>query len=115
MTDKLFCKLWEDALEQPNKEMYIAEYGYPDWFDEINPDPGEVVKILGDIHDVAYMSVRDMIKKSGMTQGAFATRFCVKKRTVESWVSSSKSGRECPAHERLMMAELLGFLDRGQC
>ena len=28
MTDKLFNKLWKDALEQPSKEMYIGSRTY---------------------------------------------------------------------------------------
>ena len=30
MTDKLFYKLWKDALEQPDRDMYIGEYGFPE-------------------------------------------------------------------------------------
>ena len=63
MTDKLFNKLWKDALEQPSKEMYIGEYGYPDWFDEISQEPQEISETLGNIHDVAHMSLKDIIKK----------------------------------------------------
>ncbi|WP_291235931.1 helix-turn-helix domain-containing protein [Frisingicoccus sp.] len=107
MTDSLFAKLWKDALDQSDKELYIAEYGYPEWFDEISEDPDVVVDTLGNIHDVASMSVKDMVKKSGMSQAKFAEKFCIPKRTVESWCMGERS---CPDYVRLMMARLLGYL-----
>lgn len=107
--DKLFYKLWQDALAQPDRDMYIAEYGYPEWFDEISPDAGEVARILGNIHDVAHMSIRDMLSKSGLTQQAFAYKFCVPLRTVENWATGK---RNCADYDRLGFAERLGFIKR---
>ena len=107
MNDKLFARLWMDALEQPNKELYIAEYGYPDWFDEISEDPEEITAILGNIHDVANMTIKEMVKRSGFSQAGFSEHFCIPKRTVESWCMGERS---CPDYVRLMMARLLGYL-----
>lgn len=107
MTDKLFNKLWKDALSQPDKELYIAEYGYPDWFDEISEDPEEITAILGNIHDVANMTIKEMVKRSGFSQAGFAEHFCIPKRTVESWCMGERS---CPDYVRLMMARLLWYL-----
>lgn len=108
MNDKLFAKLWEDALKQPNKDMYIAEYGYPDWFDEISLDPAEFSRILGNIHDTAHMSIKDIITAAGLTQSAFAIKFCIPLRTVEDWATDK---RKCKDYDRLMFAKLLGILD----
>lgn len=108
MTDKIFYRLWQDALAQPNKEMYIGEYGYPDWFDEISTDTGEISEILGNIHDVAHMTVRDMIIKSGMTQAAFSFHFCIPIRTVEQWATGK---RKCADYIRLMIAKDLKLLN----
>lgn len=110
MTDKLFFSLWQDALAQPDRDMYIAEYGYPDWFDSISPDADEVVEILTNIHRAAHMSVRDLVRESGLTQSAFAVRFCIPLRTVQDWCSSGSNHREPPAYLRLMIAQLLGLL-----
>ncbi len=108
MTDKLFYKLWTDALSQESKELYMAEYGYPEWFDEISTDTSEITRILGNIHDVAHMSVRDMIIKSEMSQAAFACHFCIPLRTVEKWATDK---RDCTDYLRLMFARSLGFLN----
>ena len=45
MTDKLFYKLWTDAIAQPDREMYISEYGYPEWFNEISDDAAEITSV----------------------------------------------------------------------
>lgn len=107
--DKLFNKLWLDALAQPNKEMYVGEYGYPDWFDHISEDANKVVKVLEQIHFVAHASMREIVKASNLTQAAFSTKFCIPLRTVEDWVAGR---RNCPDYVRLMIAENLGIIDR---
>lgn len=108
MTDKLFYKLWKDALAKPDKEMYIHEYGYPEYFDEISEDPAEVVEILGKIHDVAHMSVRDILEYSGLSQGAVSRKFCIPLRTVENWATDV---RQCPDYIRLMFCRELKILE----
>lgn len=107
MTDKLFYRLWKDALEQPNKELYIGEYGYPDWFDEISLDVTEVVNILEIIHNVAHMSVKDIIAASELSQAAFALRFCIPLRTVEDWTGER---RKCADYLRLLFCRQLGLI-----
>lgn len=107
MTDKLFNKLWLDALVQSDKELFLSEYGYPDWFDEISQEPDEIMNILENIHDVAHMSFNDILKQSGLSQAKFSEKFCIPKRTIENWCSGTK----CPDYTRLMIARLLGYLE----
>lgn len=107
MTDKLFNRLWLDALEQPSKDMYVGEYGYPDWFDEISTDEAEVVRMLESIHDVAHMSVKDIISRAGLSQPKFAVKFCIPIRTVENWATGK---RECADYLRLLFCRQLGFI-----
>ena len=109
MEDKLFAKIWRDAINQPNKELYLSEYGYPEWFDQISQDPQVIMDVLGNIHDVAHMSVKDMVVKSGLSQARFAEKFCIPKRTLESWCMGE---RKCPDYVRLMIARLMGYLGR---
>ena len=108
IADKLFSKLWKDALAQPDREMYVAEYGYPEWFDEISDDVEKVVEVLNNIHDTAHMKVRDIIAKSGLTQSEFAVKFCIPLRTVEDWATEK---RKCKDYDRLMFARLLEILN----
>lgn len=43
------------------------------------------------------MTIRDLRKRYGFTQAAFAKYFGFPLRTVASWESDSSSGRSCPA------------------
>lgn len=106
MSDNLFFRLWQDALAQPNKELYIAEYGYPDWFDEISTDASEIIQTLENIHEMAHMNVKDIISKSGLTQAKFAIKFCIPLRTVEDWATGK---RKCADYLRLLFARVLGY------
>ena len=106
MKATLFNRLYKDAAAQPDLELYLSEYGYPDWFDDISPDFDEVIDTLRNIHYVAHLSMKDMIKSFG-TQQAFAERFCINKRTVEHWAEGT---RNCPEYTKLMIAEILDVL-----
>lgn len=108
MTEKLFNKLWFDALAQPDRDLYIAEYGFPDWFDYIGSDLDTVVSVLDSIHSVAHMSIKDMIARAGLSQAKFALRFCIPRRTVENWCMGVN---KCPDYDRLAFAFILGILD----
>lgn len=107
MTRDLFYKLYHDAQDQPDLELYINEYGYPDYFNEISEDPDKVVAALTDIHRVAHMSLRDLISASGMTQNAYARYFDIPLRTIENWATGKRS---CPEYVKLMMSEILGLI-----
>ena len=74
MTYKLFNKLWKDALDQTDAEMYIGEYGYPEWFKEVGEDLYDIVKKLVNIYEVAHMPFREIIKRSGMSRPDFCER-----------------------------------------
>ena len=80
MRARLFEKLWADALAQPDKELYIAEYGYPDWYDEISQDPDEITAIL---------------------------RYGIPRRTVDDWTSGRN---RCADYMRLLLARDLGLI-----
>lgn len=82
MKARLFYKLWKDAQGQPDKELYIAEYGYPEWFDEISTDLDEIRETLDHIHDMANMKMRDVIYRSRMNQASFARSFGIDSRTA---------------------------------
>lgn len=108
MTDKLFNELWLDALGQPDREIYIAKYGLAEWASRIGKDYSEIIKVLESIHEVAHMSVKDMILYTGLSQAKFATRFCIPISTVEKWCMEKQ---KCRDYERLMIAKILGILE----
>ncbi len=109
MTDEIFFGLWQDALEQPDRDIYISKYSYPDWFNYngINMSKNETIAILENIHHAAHMTVKDIISLAGLTQHAFSTKFCIPLRTIENWVSQKG---KCPDYLRLLFCRQLGII-----
>lgn len=57
---------------------------------------------LSVIWDLAHMSMREMISRTGMSQTAFARCAGIPLRTVQNWCAGS---RDCPAYVRFLLAE----------
>lgn len=112
MTSKLFYRLWQDALEQPDLEMYIGEFGFPEYFDEVGDNVEEVAKILSSIHRVAHITIPEIISESSMTKREFSEKFCIPLKTIEGWAAKSGTyARKCPDWVRLMFCRELGILE----
>ena len=106
-----FNTLFNAASAEQDRERYIAEWStssifYPDADSpDINAD--DLAESLGNIWDVAHLTVRDIRQHLGLTQAAFAERFCIPRRTVENW---ERKGGHIPTYNILMMAESVGVL-----
>lgn len=105
-----FYVLFGAATKEQDHDRYISEWSsssifYPDP-ESPDIDPDELADALGNIWDVAHMSTRDIRQHLGLTQAAFAERFCVPRRTVENWEYKDKN----PTYYILALAELAGLL-----
>lgn len=106
-----FYTLFGAATTEQDKFRFIAEWSssyifFPDGEDGPDIDAAELSDTLANIWDVAHLTTRDIRRHLGMTQAAFAERFCIPRRTVEGW----ETGRTTPAYIVLMLAELTGIL-----
>lgn len=111
MTDKQFNICASEAAEYASRDAYISDLALSSiWEDnESSEIPPERIAALGSIWDACNRSVRDIVAAAGMTQRAFAERFCIPLRTVEDWCEGKK---KCAVYLRLMMQECLGILRR---
>lgn len=105
-----FHIMFNAATAEQDRERYIAEWSsssifYPDP-ESPDIDAAELAESLGNIWDVSHMTTRDIRQHLGLTQAAFAERFCVPRRTVEGW----ESGRTTPAYIVLMLADISGIV-----
>ena len=106
-----FYILFGSATKEQDRGRYIAEWSsssifYPDADSpDINAD--DLANALGNIWDVAHLTVRDIRQHLGLTQAAFAERFCIPRRTVENW---ERKGGHIPTYNILALAELAGML-----
>lgn len=105
-----FYTLFGAATKEQDRGRYIAEWSsssilYPDADSpDINAD--DLAEALENIWDVAHLTTRDIRQHLGLTQVAFAERFCIPRRTVENWEYKDKN----PTYYILALAELVGLL-----
>lgn len=109
LSDKDFYTLLGAAMAEADEARFIAEWGtgsifYPDP-DAEGPAADEVVAELGHVYKLARISIREIRKNTGLSQAAFAVRYCIPRRTVENWESGAN---DCPIYTRLMLARLSG-------
>ena len=106
-----FYVLFGVATKEQDRDRYIAEWSgssifYPDAdSQDINAD--DLADALGNIWDVAHLTTRDIRQHLGLTQAAFAERFCIPRRTVEN---QEARGNRVPPYKILMLAESAGLL-----
>ena len=106
-----FYTLFGAATAEQDRERYIAEWSsssisYPDADSpDINAD--DLAGALENIWDVAHLTTRDIRQHMGLTQAAFAERFCIRLRTAQNWETEH---REVPRHVILLMANEAGML-----
>ena len=106
-----FYILFTAATKEQDRERYVAEWSSSSIFypgenvPDINAD--ELSDALGNIWDVAHLTVRDIRQHLGLTQAAFAERFCIPRRTVENW---ERKGGHIPQYNILAYADIAGML-----
>ena len=109
MTDKQFQTVFLDALSVPDRDAFVSDWALSSaWGDDPDAEiPGDRLDQLGEIWDVEHLSIRDIRAKTGLSQAAFAVRYCIPVRSVENWESGS---RACPEYLRLLLAQSVGYL-----
>ena len=111
MTDKLFNTLWTAALDCADHDTYVSDWALSSaWGDAPEADvPADRVEELGHLWDAAHLTIRDIRAHTGLSQAAFAVRYCIPRRTVENWESGY---RQCADYVRLLLAEAAGMYVR---
>ena len=112
MTDKQFNAAFTAALSSPDRDAFISSLSSSSLFagaDEAAPVDPALVEELGQVWDVAHLSVSDVRAATGLSQRAFAERHCIPCRTIEDW---ERGARSCPAYLRLLLAQAEGLYER---
>ena len=105
-----FNILWSAALADSSRDAYVSDWSLSSiWADESdNNDLVARAERCGRIWDIAHMSVADIRRATGLSQGKFAEAFCIPKNTIINW--EHRGG--CADYVRHMLARLCG-LTRG--
>lgn len=113
MIDKLFCTLFSAALAAADRDAFVSDWSLSSvWGDAPAPDadiPAERIDTLERLWDVAHLTIRDIRQHTGLSQAAFATRYCIPTRTLEDW---ERGARSCPDYLRLLLAQATGAYQR---
>lgn len=111
MTDKQFSTLFAAAVSDGDREAFISDWATSSlWGDNEAADiPAQRVEELSALWGVAHAAIRDIRQHTGLSQAAFATRYCIPRRSVENWESGD---RACPDYLRLLLAQATGLYAR---
>lgn len=83
----IFSKLYNEAREYTDVEMYIAERGWQGWMEdyENGSDATDIADILFYIYDLAHMGIKEMRSYMKLTFRAFSAIYSIPSRTVQDW------------------------------
>lgn len=112
MTDDQFWLIFTEAVMAADRDIFVSDFSTSSiWGDDPESDtiPAQRIEQLGNIWDTAHATIRDIRKHTGLTQAAFAKRFCIPKRTLEDW---ERGVRSCADYTRLLLAQATGFYQR---
>ena len=113
MTDKQFYSIFTDAIsdEGASRESFVSDWALSSiWDDDDTRDiPDERITEIGDIWDVAHLTICDIRRYTDLSQAKFATRFCIPRRSIEDWESGA---RRCPDYLRLLLAQAVGLYNK---
>ena len=107
MTDYQFCALFSAAHESNYRLEYVADAAQSNIWGNMQEDTLlERIDAVGAIWDVAHTTIRDIRAATGLSQVAFAQRYCIPRRTIEEWEAGR---RKCPPYLRLLLAQSVGI------
>ena len=111
ITDKLFYEIFGDAIASADRDAFLSDWSLSSaWGDDPSADiPADRIAVVGGIWDAAHLTIRDIRQHTGLSQTAFAMRYCIPTRTLEDW---ERGARSCPDYLRLLLAQATGIYTR---
>ena len=111
MTDKQFRTIFAEALASPDRDAFVSDWSLSSaWGDAPDADiPADRIDLLARLWDAAHLTIRDIRQHTGLSQAAFATRYCIPTRTLEDW---ERGARSCPDYLRLLLTQAVGLYTR---
>ena len=108
MTAKQYYFCVTEAANYKDIDAYVSDLALSTIWDGAPdaPIPPDRLDQLRSIYAAASRTVREIVAAVGMTQAAFAERFCVPRRTVEDWC---RGITKCPMYTRLLIQQSLGL------
>lgn len=116
LPDKVFCTIWMAACAEPNVDLYIHTYCDRNSKDRIdfskyNIFEADSYDLLTKVHNLANMTINDIINAANIKRTDLQYRFCIPKRTLQDWCYE----KNVPApYIKLMLLREYGLLNLGE-
>lgn len=109
MTDTQFAACVREVPAYADIDAYVSDLALSSvWGDADTAEiPAARIDQLRAIYQAVHRPVRDIVAASGLSQAAFAERYCIPRRTMEDWC---RGVRECPLYTRLLLQRAEGLL-----
>ena len=109
MTDTQFAACVREVPAYADIGAYVSDLALSSmWGDAVTSDiPAARIDQLRAIYTAVNRPVRAIVTASGLSQAAFAERYCIPRRTVEDWCRGVSS---CPLYTRLLLQRAEGLL-----
>jgi len=85
MKYELFSRLYGEAQEYIDCDMFVGERGWQEWMDEYNDKGADVGNILISIWDISSKDIKELRTITKLSRAAFSRRYDIPIRTLESW------------------------------
>ena len=96
MKYELFTRLYGEALEYSDVDLYIAERAWQDWMDDYE-NVGDVLKA---IYQLAHSTLKETREKLKISRAEFSRKYNIPVRTLENW-DAAKS--EAPSYVKVLI------------
>lgn len=83
MKYSLFRRLYSEAMEYDDFELYVAERGWQDWMDAYDTD--QIANTLETIYYLARHSLSEIREKAGISRREFSRWSGIPYRTLQNW------------------------------
>ena len=108
MTDTQFNFCVRETVNYTDLDAYVSDLSLSTiWGDKDGISDASIRFALRSIYTAVSRTPKEIVAASGLSQAAFAERYCIPKRTVENWCSGA---RECPIYTRLLLQRVEGLL-----
>ena len=84
MKYELFIKLYLEAKEYNDMDIYIAERGWEDWMDECDTDKS--IEYMDTVFKLAKMNLREMREEIlKISRNEMSRKYMIPSRTLQDW------------------------------
>lgn len=108
MTTKQYYFCVSAVANYSDPDAYVSDLALSTIWDDATdaPIPPDRLDQLRSIYTAATRTPKEIVSLSGLSQAAFAERWCIPRRTVEDWC---RGIAKCPLYTRLLMQQGMGI------